>query len=575
MQIEEALSLAQAWSEADPDPETRQQLARAIELRDDAFLLDVMSDELRFGTAGLRAIVGPGPARMNRAVVRRTTAGLARYLAARYLSLTMPPIVVARDARLSSEIFMQEAVGVLCAHGLPVLYFPEPTATPIAAYVARRTGAAACIVITASHNPAEYNGYKLYGENAVQIVPPVDEAIAAEIRLAKPARLEPMLEDCLSGRYPNVVAVDPALVDDYFRDISELRPPHAPARGLRIAYTPLHGLGTLPLTRALREAGFSDVHVVPEQRLPDGRFPTVAFPNPEEVGALDRVSELAQQIGADLILANDPDVDRLAAGVPLDNGAQLALSGNQIGVLLADFVLERAPKTPRPLVIQSLVSSPMLRSVAAAYGARFEQTLTGFKWIWTAALELMAESDVNFVFGYEEALGYSIGHVVRDKDGISAALILSELCAFERARGSSLGERLEELYRRHGLWVSVQKSVTRPGQSGAREIREAMDRISASPPRAVRGVPVTATTDYRSGGESRPVWRQSASLLELELGESGRILVRPSGTEPKLKIYVDLREVAPLGEAVWRAEAEARARALALGEALIAELGMS
>jgi phosphomannomutase len=573
MNIEEAISKARAWIAADPDPETRRELQALIDQRDTAQLIEVMGGSLEFGTAGLRAIVGPGPMRMNRAVVRRTTAGVARYLAARHARATMAPIVVGADGRLSSPAFMQETVGVLAAHGLPVRYFRTPVATPIAAYVARRLGAPACIVITASHNPAAYNGYKLYGSNAVQIVPPVDSEVAREIERSAPASDEAMRADAMNGGSPDVQPVPDALYEDYLRDVAALRPPGAPFRDLVIAYTPMHGVGAEPVRRVLTAAGFSKLHAVPEQREPDGHFPTVRFPNPEEPGALDLVMALARRVGADLVLANDPDVDRLAACLPDGSGNWVPLTGNQIGVLLADYALERAPRTPRPLVAQSIVSTPMLESIAAAYGARCEQTLTGFKWIWTAALDLTATGELDYAFGFEEALGYCCGKIVRDKDGISAALILSELAALERSRGSTLRVRLEGLYRKHGLWVSVQQSVTRQGLAGAQEIQDAMDRIAARPPQRVLDAAVTRSIDYRTGGERRPRWLENTSLLQLDLGERGRVLVRPSGTEPKLKVYVDLRRALAPNEDVWKAENQARAEARGLAEAVVKELG--
>ncbi len=573
MNIDEAVAAARAWIDSDPDPATRNELQQAVDIRDETLLLEVMSGTLEFGTAGLRATVGAGPMRMNRAVVRRTTAGVARYLL-RKGKQNLAPVVVGADARTSSAAFLQETVGVLAAQGLPVQFFQAPIATPIAAYVARRIGASACIVITASHNPAAYNGYKLYGSDAVQIVPPVDADVAKEIERSLPANQEPMLADALDGKLQGVQAVAPALLEDYFHDVASLRPAGSPNRDLCIAYTPLHGVGAQPVTRVLREAGFGNVHVVAEQAEPDGRFPTVAFPNPEEPGALDRVTELAKRVGADLILANDPDVDRLAASLPDGKGGWVALTGNQIGVLLADFALERAPKSPRPLVAQSIVSSPMLKSIAERYGAHFEQTLTGFKWIWTAALELMAKSSVNYVFGYEEALGYSVGHLVRDKDGISAALILAELGALEQSRGSSLRNRLAGLYREHGLWVSAQKSVTRPGLAGAQEIQAAMNRVSAAPPSSVAGRQVTEVIDYRSGGEHRPRWLENTSLVELRLGREGRLLVRPSGTEPKLKVYADLCQPIEAGRDVWQLEAETLQSAKALAAALAKDIGL-
>jgi phosphomannomutase len=533
----------------------------------------LMGGSLQFGTAGLRAVVGAGPLRMNRAVVRRTTAGVARFLKARYSNQALAPIVVGADARLSSAALLRETVGVLAAHDLPVRYFEAPVPTPIAAYAARRLGSPACIVITASHNPPEYNGYKLYGADAVQIVAPVDDEIAREIARSAPAQLEPMRGDALDAGAAEVRAVPAQLIEDYFRDVARLRPNDSPGRDLRIAYTPLHGIGAAPVERVLRAAGFTDLHLVAEQREPDGRFPTLRFPNPEEPGTLDLVTALARRVRADLLLANDPDVDRLAASVPDGKGGWIALSGNQIGLLLADYTLERAPRSPQPLVVQSIVSSPMLKSIAAAHGAHCEQTLTGFKWLWTAALELMQTRPLSFVCGFEEALGYSVGQLVRDKDGISAALLLAELAAREKARGSSLRELLGALYQQHGTWVSVQRSVTLTGLAGARQIQQAMDRVSDQPPRQLLTTRVTGVRDFRSGGERRPRWLENTSLVELELGERGRLLVRPSGTEPKLKLYVDL--CGPAGAAdVWAVQAELEREALALADALLKQLGM-
>ncbi len=572
MTPEAATIAARSWIASDPDGDTRRQLQTYIDdPSKQGLLLEVMSGSLQFGTAGLRAIVGPGPMRMNRAVIRRTTAGVARYLK-REQGSPLRPIVVGADARLSSQSFRREAVGVLAAHGLPVRFFPAPVATPIAAYVARRLQASACIVITASHNPAEYNGYKLYGADAIQIVPPIDQHIAREIERSGPAAREPIIADAELGGVPDIEPVAESLIEDYYREVATLRPPGAPGRDITLVYTPMHGVGAVPVERVLSDAGFTSLHVVAEQREPDGHFPTVDFPNPEEPGALDLATALARRVNADLILANDPDVDRLAASLPDGAGGWTPLTGNQIGILLAEFALERGAGSLRPLVVQSIVSSPMLRTIAERYDAHFEQTLTGFKWIWTAALELMKAGSLRYVFGYEEALGYSTGTLVRDKDGISAALLLAELAALERGRGRTLRQRLADLYRRHGLWVSVQRSVTRHGLEGAQEIRAAMDRASNAPPKRVLSAAVTSVTDYRHGGEQRPRWLENASLLELRLGELGRLLVRPSGTEPKLKIYVDLTRPVEPGADVWQREALLHAEATALAEALVSEL---
>ena len=283
---------------------------------------------------------------------------------------------------------------------------------------------------------------------------------------------------------------------------------------------------------------------MPEQVEPDGRFPTVSFPNPEEPEAMDLALGLAERVGADLVLANDPDADRLAVAVPGPEG-WVSLTGNQVGVLLADYVLSHYQGGGRPLIINSIVSSPMTALIGVARGARFETTLTGFKWIANAALDIEANGEATFAFGYEEALGYSIGGVVRDKDGVSAAVSMADLAAECRRKGQTLRDRLSALYRRYGLWVSVQKSIRRPGSAGTAAIGAAVEQIGESPPRMLGGEAVTAMTDYRVGAEDRPRWLGATSLIALDLADRSRVLVRPSGTEPKLKIYVDAQVQVP------------------------------
>jgi phosphomannomutase len=333
-------------------------------------------------------------------------------------------------------------------------------------------------------------------------------------------------------------------------------PPREP---IRIAYTPLHGVAGPAAIRLLEAGGHRDVHFVADQWEPDGRFPTVAFPNPEEPGAMDLVEAVGSEIGADLVLANDPDGDRLAVSLPTGDGWR-ALSGNQIGVLLGDFVLERTDGPDR-LVVSSVVSSPMLGAVAAHHEARHEVTLTGFKWICNAALALEEREGLRFVYGYEEALGYTVGPVVRDKDGMSAALWFADLVAAEKARGRTLWDRLDDLYARDGLWVSVPRSVVSEDRE---EIVAAMDRLRAAGPESLGGLGVVGVTDYRSGGEERPFWLPETPLLDFSLEGGSRVLVRPSGTEPKLKIYADVR-----GDE----ETEARRVATAAGDDLLAILG--
>jgi phosphomannomutase len=333
----------------------------------------------------------------------------------------------------------------------------------------------------------------------------------------------------------------------------------------------MHGVGGRYVVEALAHFGYDSVSPVPEQFPPDGRFPTVAFPNPEEPGALDLAMAQAAAEHADLIIANDPDTDRLAVSLER-NGQWSSLSGNQIGVLLGDYILSTTDE-PHPIVVNSIVSSPMLATIAAAHGATFAQTLTGFKWIWNAALDLQEAGKGRLVFAYEEALGYSVFPGVRDKDGISAAVLFADLAAHARDEGQTVRDRLVSLYRRHGLWVSAQRNVVRPGTEGAAQIAAAIERLGAAPPDRIGDVRVVAVTDYRTGAEDRPRYLGAQPLIALDLGEKGRLLVRPSGTEPKLKIYIDL--TAPLEAGVDPAEREQSllAEAVALGEAVAELLG--
>ena len=564
---------ALAWIAADPDPETREELQRVVDSGDRAALEERMGSKLEFGTAGLRGIVGAGANRMNHAVVLRTTRGLADYVRRRVPDWSALPVVVGFDGRTTSRAFAEDAVGVLAAAGLSVRYFDTPVPTPLVAYAARQLAASAAVVVTASHNPPEYNGYKVFASNAAQIVPPVDAQIAASIDGAGPAREIKKLSGAMSGKSERAEPVAVDVVERYFHEVDAVRPKGPADRGFTIAYTPLHGVGWPFVRRALELAGFSNVVVVEDQAEPDGTFPTVAFPNPEEKGAMDGVLALAESAEAELVLANDPDADRLAVAVPTPTGRFIQLTGNQVGILLADFVLETADETPTPLVISSIVSSPMLKDIAESYGARYERTLTGFKWICNAALDLEEAGGTRFVFGYEEALGYSVGKVVRDKDGVSAAVLFAELAARCRALGESVLDRLHRVYRRHGLWVSVQKSLVRPGAEGKAEIAGIMARLGEQLPERVGSRDVTDAVDYRRDAEKRPRWLAESPLVALELAGGARILIRPSGTEPKLKIYVDLR-VEVGDSAVGTAEKAALAEARALAEETAAALGL-
>ncbi len=556
---------AEAWIAGDPDPETRRELRAILDAGEAVELQERMGATLRFGTAGLRGRVEAGSNRMNRATVIRASRGLADHLLAT-TTAARAPVVVGRDARVSSGIFMDDVIAVLVAAGLEVRYFQDPVPTPLVAYAARRLEALAAVVVTASHNPPADNGYKVYAADAVQIVPPTDREIADAIQAVGPAIEVPRAE--ILGDRAGLVPDD--LFDLYLKEVAETLPLVAGDRTLSIVYTALHGVGGRFVLSALERFGFTTVHPVAAQLEPDGRFPTVAFPNPEEPGAMDRAHELASAIDADLVLANDPDTDRLAVSLPEPDGGYVQLTGNQIGVLLADFLLRHAD-VDRPIVLTSIVSSPMLAEIASDHHATYDQTLTGFKWIWNAALDLEEAGEGTFVFGYEEALGYSVGRTVRDKDGISAAVAFAVLAAEARSEQATVWDRLGTLYRRHGVWASTQQSVTRPGADGASEIEAAMASLADATPESLAGIEVTGTVDYRDGAGDRPRYLAETTLVEFALGEQGRALVRPSGTEPKLKIYVDLR--ADAGEHWQATEARLLEKADAVATDLVDFLG--
>lgn len=554
------------WIAADPDPRTRQELQELLDRGERAELADRFDGTLEFGTAGLRGVVGAGPNRMNRAVVIRATRGLADCLLGEQGKPPSHPVVVGFDARPDSRRFAEDSAGVLAAAGIPVVYFPEPTPTPLVAFAAKHLHAAAAVVITASHNPPEYNGYKVYGSDAAQIIPPADSRISVAIASVGAASEVPRLEDVFSAPSDLVAPAPTQIFDCYWEEVERQRR-REKGSDLRIVYTPLHGVGGRSVAELFERAGHGRLTPVAAQFEPDGRFPTVAFPNPEEPGALDLA--VAEAEDADLILANDPDADRLAVALPY-GGRWRLLSGNEIGVLLGDYLLRDLDF--QPVVVSSIVSSPMLGLIVAARGGRHEVTLTGFKWIVHAGMALEEEGAGSFVFGYEEALGYTVGDVVRDKDGMSAALIFADLVADLADAGLSPWDRLAELWHRFGLWTSAQHSVTRADPDGMAALVEAVDRLASDPPETVGEWRVSKVVDYRQGAEARPPWLGFQALVQLDLENGGRLLVRPSGTEPKLKIYADL--VGSVGERPVEERDRLQTRAEGLARELAARIGL-
>jgi phosphomannomutase len=567
------LAEVRAWLDKDPDPATFAELSALVQNERFDELEERFRAPLGFGTAGLRGLVGAGTARMNEVVVERVTRAVADFLLSSEPDAKTLPVVIGYDARPTSRAFALVAERVLTEAKIPVRFFPRPCPTPLVAFVARELSATAAIVITASHNPAAYNGYKLYGKDAVQVVPPVDADIERRAQHLE-SRQAGSGGTAIRDGVPLAEPVAESLVERYLARIDRDRPHGNIDRSQSIVYTPLHGVGGELALRALTRAGFSNVAVVPEQGDPDGTFPTLRSPNPEEPEALSLALSLAEKAKADLVLANDPDADRLAVCVPTASGRYRALTGNQMGALLADFVLANAPPGRKPLIVSTIVSSPLVADLSRARGARFEETLTGFKWIWTAALSIERTENVSFVFGYEEAIGFSIGGAVRDKDGISAALWFAELSARAHAEGQSVMEKLAAIYRRHGLWASAQRSVARTGPHGAEEIVTALDRAVRAPPFSLAGRKVRGVVDFREGAGERPEWLPATPLVLVDLGSDGRVLLRPSGTEPKLKIYADLKRDLAASDALWEAEAALAADAAVAAAELSRHVGL-
>ncbi|MBK9030141.1 MAG: phospho-sugar mutase [Myxococcales bacterium] len=558
---ESTVDRARAWVARDPDPETRAELASLIErAATDGTAADElderMSGRLEFGTAGIRGVLAAGPQRMNQLQVREVTAGVAAYLVAEVPDACARGVVVGHDARHKSRLFAEETAAVLAAAGFTVWLAEAEWPTPVTAYAVRAQRAAAGVMVTASHNPPEYNGYKVYWGNGAQIIPPIDGGIAAAIERAAAAPI-PVAELAAARAAGQVRAIGAAMESAYVEAVLALQvAPEVSRAALAIAYTPLHGVGAALVERVLAAAGFDRVATEPSQRAPDGAFPTVAFPNPEEKGAMDRVLALAARERAALVLANDPDADRLAVAIPDASTATgyRMLTGDQVGVLLADYLLAHAGAGPR-LVACSLVSSQMLRFLAATYGADSKETLTGFKWIANEALAWQARTGGRFVMGYEEALGYCVGELVGDKDGVSAALLFAELAAWNRARGRTIAEHLDDLYRRVGLFVTEQVSITLPGADGIAAIKRGMAAVRGAPPTALGDVAVEQVRDLALGADGLP----PSDVLVFALAEGRRVIMRPSGTEPKLKSYYEVRVAVGADEPL----ADARARGLA------------
>jgi phosphomannomutase len=534
------------WIADDPDPEAQAELRALLDAGATDELRERFAGGLSFGTAGLRGQLGAGPTRINRATVRAAAAGLARHLLETVSGAARAGVVVAHDARHGSARFAAEAAAVLSGAGLRTLRLPPLAPTPLLAFAVRELGCAAGVMVTASHNPPADNGVKVFLGDGAQIAPPADAQIAAAIAAVGPLRHVPL------GDGGELLGDEVA--EAYVRAIVAALPP-AHARDVRIVYTPLQGVGAPLCLRAFTAAGFAAPALVAAQAEPDPDFSTMRRPNPEEPGTLDLALEEAARAGADLMLANDPDADRLAVAIPAGGGWRV-LRGDEIGVLLADFRLEHAAEPARGLLVTTLASATLLPRLAAAAGARADVTLSGFKWIMRA---VAAAPDRELLLGYEEALGFAVSEVVRDKDGISAALVVAQLAAQEKTAGRTLADRLDAIAERCGLHVTDQVTLELPGAGGTATTERIMAALRADPPSALVGRPVRAVEDLARGEGGLP----RADVLVFR-ADGARVVVRPSGTEPKLKAYLEVvgeagDETAARAQlARLRAEVEAR-----------------
>lgn len=522
--VAELRTTAEQWLAAEPDADMRSELAELLD-GPAAELEARFAGRLQFGTAGLRGAVGAGPLRMNRLVVRQAAAGLVDHLLATAPDAARQGVLIGYDARRKSDLFALDTARVCAARGVRALLFGEVVPTPVLAWNITGVGAAAGVMVTASHNPPADNGYKVYLHTGSQIVPPSDEQISACIDAVDPCTVVLAPED-----HPLIERLDRTLIEAYLDSVggARFRPE---LTGGRIAYTAMHGVGGAVLVEAFRRAGLSTPVVVESQQQPDPTFPTVSFPNPEEPGAMDRLIELAASVDASIAIANDPDADRMAAAIPVRSPATTAadwrrLGGDEIGWLLADHILRHTSGDDR-LVVTTLVSSSLLGRMAARHGVHSAETFTGFKWIGHTVLE---RPDQRFVFGYEQALGYLVRDRPLDKDGITAAILVAEVAALAAHEGVTIQQRLDAIAAEYGRHLTAERSVRLEPAVGA----AAVSRMRETPPTEVGGRSVTSVS-----------WYPEATLLRLQLGDDLRLQVRPSGTEPKVKLYGEGLELDP------------------------------
>lgn len=525
------------WLEADlEDPALKEEL-EAVQGKEEE-IKDRFAVALKFGTAGLRGVLGAGTNRMNIYVVRQATQGLANWVKTQGGNQL---VAISYDSRINSDVFAKTAACVLAANGIKVRIYDALMPVPALSFATRYYQANAGIMVTASHNPAKYNGYKAYGPDGCQMTDEAADIVYAEIQKTDiltgakmmsfeegqaAGLIEYVGEDCKEALYAAIEA-------------RSVRPDICRTAGLKLVYSPLNGSGLVPVTRVLKDIGITDITIVPEQQYPDGNFPTCPYPNPEIFEALKLGLELAEKCGADLMLATDPDADRVGIAMKCPDGSYELVSGNEMGVLLLDYIcagrIENGTMPKNPVAVKSIVSTPLADAVAENYGVELRGVLTGFKWIGDQIAQLEAAGEVDrFIFGFEESYGYLAGPYVRDKDAIIGSMLICEMAAYYRSIGSSIKQRLEEIYEKYGRYLNKVDSFEFPGLSGMDKMAGIMESLRKEPPKEIGGLAVVKATDYKNTEETG---LPAANVLTYKLEGGAEVIVRPSGTEPKIKTY--------------------------------------
>ena len=544
MSIKELYTL---WSEkAVDDPDLISEL-KSIE-GNDSEIEDRFAVSLKFGTAGLRGIIGAGINRMNIYTVRQATQGLADYVNQEFENGS---VAIAYDSRIKSDVFAKEAASVLATNGIKVYIYPELMPTPMLSFAVRELNCDSGIVITASHNPAKYNGYKVYGSDGCQMTPQ-----AADIVLEKISHVDVLtgakvidFEDGIeSGK---IEYISEQVIERYLEKVKEqsIHPEIVAESGLKVVFTPLNGTGNKPIRQILKNIGVKDITVVPEQENPDGNFPTCPFPNPEIKEALEKGLELSRKVKPDLLLASDPDADRMGIAVPDENGDFVLFTGNEVGALLLEYIchertaLGTMPKDP--ITIKTIVSTDIISKIAKTYNVQMIEVLTGFKFIGEQIGILEEKGEENrYIFGFEESYGYLAGSYVRDKDAVVASMLVCEMTAFYRTKGISLIKARENLYAKYGNFVHTQKSFICEGLSGMERMSEIMNELRENPPSEIGGLKVLSIADYKTSmkkdmtnGSTEAINLPKSDVISFVLEKNAKVIIRPSGTEPKIKAY--------------------------------------